>query len=79
MKIIVWGCLISQMKHLDALITTQNLNSLKCTVAEKIKKIPQKTTIFFKLKFLVFSSCFFSNGKVLRVGFFCVLTIASRR
>ena len=36
MKIIVWGCLIAQIKRLDALVTMQNnLNSLQCTVAKK--------------------------------------------
>ena len=43
MKIIVWDCLIAQMKRQDALIAMQkNLNSLRCTVNEKIKKNSQK-------------------------------------
>ena len=57
----------------------KNLNSLQCTVAEKIKKNPQKIQFFQKLPFLVVFPDFFSNGTVLRVGVFCVVTSASRR
>ena len=47
MKIIIRGCLIAQMKRLDALVTTQKKpNSLNCTVAEKIGKNHQKRFFF---------------------------------
>ena len=41
MKIIVWGCLIAQMKRLDALITTQKTSTL-CNVPllKKSRKSP---------------------------------------
>ena len=44
MKIIVWGCLIAQMKRFDALITTQKTPAL-CEVPflKKIKKNCIKT------------------------------------
>ena len=57
----------------------KNLKSLQCTVAEKIKKTPQKIHFFQKGPFLVVFPDFFSNDTVLRVGVFCVVTSASRR
>ena len=49
MKIIISGCLIAQMKRLDALVTNKkNPNSSNCTVAEKIRKKTPKTVIFEK-------------------------------
>ena len=48
MKIIVWGCLIAQMKRFDVLITTQkNPSSLQGPISLKIKK-RKKNNIFFK-------------------------------
>ena len=42
-KIIIWGCLIAQMKRFDALITTQKKpSSLQGPIPEKIKKNSQK-------------------------------------
>ena len=50
MKIIVWGCLIAQMKRFDALITTQKTPAL-CEVPfwKKSRKIAQNDH-FSKMK-----------------------------
>ena len=61
MKIIVWGCLIAQMKRLDALITTQKTLTL-CNVPllKKSRKTPKKYNFFtndrFWWFFLIFSA-----------------------
>ena len=72
MKIIVWGCLIAQMKRFDALITTQKTPAL-CEVPfwKKSRKIAQndnfsKITIFF---FLFFFLIFLINWTL---GFFAL-------
>ena len=49
MKIIVWGCLIAQMKRFDALIATQkNPSSLQSPVSKKEEKKMPKITTFQK-------------------------------
>ena len=55
----------------------KNLNSLQCTVAEKIKKNSKKIHFFKNYRFGWYFD-FFSNGRFL-VGVFGVVTSASRR
>ena len=46
MKIIVWGCLIAEMKHFDALITTQKIPALwEVPFWKKSKKNVQNDTL----------------------------------
>ena len=68
------------MKRQDALIATQkNLNSVQCTVAEKIRKNSKKLPFFQKSPFLGVFLDFFSNCTLQRVEVFCVVISASRR
>ena len=69
MKIIVWGCLIAQMKCFDALITTQ-----------KTQALCEKMVIFEKWSFWVIFLDFFRNGTSQRAGVFlrcnqCIKTL----
>ena len=70
MKIIIWACLIAQMKRLYALITTQKTSTL-CNVPllKQSRKLP-KNYFFSKITVLVVFPDFFSNGAVL-IFFFC--------
>ena len=81
MKIIVWGCLIAQMKRFDALITTQkNPSSLQGPISLKIKKKCKKNCHFWKMVILGNFSRFFSKMGLCRaLGFFCVVISASKR
>ena len=61
MKIIIRGCLVAQMKRLDALITTQKTSTL-CNVPllKKSRKTPKKYNFFKNYRFwwffLIFSA-----------------------
>ena len=57
----------------------KNLNSVRCTVAEKIKKNSQKWPFFQKWPFLGIFFYFFSNGTSERVEVFCVAISVSWR
>ena len=73
MKIIICGCLIAQMKRMDALVATQKTPTLKTLLLLK------KSVIFEEKNLIIcFSMDFFSNGTLQRVEVFCVIISASR-
>ena len=79
-KTIVWGCLIAQMKRLDALITMHKTwTPCNVPLLKKSRKIP-KNYIFFKTIVIGSFSWFFQQRYSFKSWiFFCVVTIASRR
>ena len=61
MKIIVWGCLIAQMKRLDALVTTQKTPTLKTVPLLKKSGKTTKKRSFLKKMFYGGFSWFFQQ------------------
>ena len=77
-KIIVCGCLIAQMKRLDALVTMQKTPTLKTVPLLRKSGKTTKTVFFYTIVTFVFFLDFFSNGTFQRVRFFCIVISASR-
>ena len=74
MKIIVWGCLIAQMKHLDPLVTTQK----KLQLLKMYRCVTTKNGLFEKNCYILgVFLIFFSNGTLQRVEVFCVVILFS--
>ena len=81
MKIIVWGCLIAQMKHQDTLIATQKTSTF-CNVPllKKNQENPQKCFFSFsKITILGGFLNFFMNSILQKVEIFCAAISASWR
>ena len=73
MKIIVWGCLIAQMKRFDALITTQKTPAL-CEVPflKKSRKTAKKWSFLKNGHFGRFFLIFSKMGLCRALGFFAL-------